>query len=86
MTPEQLKNQLERQRTEVASLTELWLTVVGSDCPVQRQFFLWLSRHSFHVVAVSIQETGAKKARRGAMDTDHAVRFASRVMNEKAAA
>jgi len=82
---QELTQTLERQRVEVAALMELWRTMVGSECPADRQFFLWLSRHNFQTVAASVQETAAKKARRGTMDADHAVRFASRVMNQSAA-
>lgn len=87
MTAQELTQTLEKQRAEVAALMELWRTMVGGECPADRQFFLWLSRHRFPTVAASIQETAAKKARRGgSMEEDHAVRFASRVMNERATA
>jgi hypothetical protein len=80
---QELTQKLAQRNFEVSALLDLWRAVVSGPCPAEQQFHVWLRRHSFQTVVFAIQETGSKQTRRGgAMNSDHVVRFASRVMNE----
>jgi hypothetical protein len=63
-------------------LIELWGRVLPLPAPPQRQFALWREMHAADTVRHGILETAKKHAKLGTMTEDHAIRFASKCMNQ----
>jgi hypothetical protein len=83
MNAETLKANMERSQKDCAVIADLWRSLVPTFCPDERQFKLWLSRHSFDTVVHGVQETSAKLLRMGTMTPEHMLRFASRCMIDR---
>jgi hypothetical protein len=84
MTPSELTKQLQARHEEQAALKQLWASLLANCVPEEKQFLVWLSLHNFDRMVSAIQRTAAKSLKLGgAMDTDHAVRFCSKVANTK---
>jgi hypothetical protein len=80
MNAETLKAKLEQSAQDCAAIADLWRELIPTFCPDERQFKLWLSRHTFDAVVHGVQETSGKLLRMGTMTPEHLVRFASRCM------
>lgn len=70
--------------SHVAELTTFWNKLLPLEAPSTFQFSLWLALHSPEIVRWGITE-GARKYHRlaGGMTFDRAIKFCSRVMNER---
>ena len=63
---------------------KLWQSLVPSlAVPDDSQIFLWLRLHHLDVAAYGIEELAKKLRRTPGMTLDHALRFASRCMNNR---
>ena len=68
--------------SEVGSLMAAWCQMFPCDSPDNGQFVIWLSSHEPSIVRKAIGITASKcRKLHGQMTTEHAVRFASSVMN-----
>ena len=82
MNAEQLTKEVTERRAEVNALSHLWEVAVGQ-CPSEQQFYVWLDLHTFDRLVRAIRETGRKQSKRQTkMDSDHLVRFCSKVAND----
>jgi len=63
-------------------LVALWERLLPLPAPPERQFALWLEMHAPQIVRHGVLETAKKYTILGAMSEDHAVRFASKCMNQ----
>ena len=69
---------------EVKSILKLWSSLLNLPCPSEAQINCWRSGHSFATITHAIRKTAWKAQNLSEpMSFDHAVRFASAVMNGK---
>jgi hypothetical protein len=84
LTAEQLTQEMAKRTGDVNALTALWRSVIDTHCVSEQQLSVWLDLHPFHRVVFGIRETGRKFLRMNRqMTPDHAVKFASAVMNTR---
>ena len=85
MNAEQSTKQKEQRARDIASLVKLWEAGMPTiEPPDEKQFELWFQIHrgDFGTLAFGLQECARLYLqRRGVMDSDHAVRHSSKVMN-----
>jgi hypothetical protein len=80
-----IQERITQQQQDCAALEALWRELIPSFCPSSEQFKLWLIRFGFETASYGVTETAAKRLRMGTtMSADHMLRFASRVMIDRA--
>ncbi|MCU1240991.1 MAG: hypothetical protein JWO71_1717 [Candidatus Acidoferrum typicum] len=82
MTPQELREQMNKRREEVTALCQFWYSLFPEFSPGANQMGVWLDLHTFERMVDAIKRTAAKNAKlNGAMTLEHAVRFCSKVAN-----
>jgi hypothetical protein len=65
---------------DLAKFKDLWESTLGT-APAREQFAIWAALHSQVVIRQGILKTAMRnQSMNGAMDSDHRLRYASRVM------
>jgi hypothetical protein len=80
------QQQIQRGR-DVEALTKLWVNgMPGVPLPPARQWDIWFQIHrNFGTIVYGLEKCSLLYLqRRGVLETDHAIRHASRVMNDRA--
>jgi hypothetical protein len=84
MTPKELTLHMEQRHEEVMALCKFWHSLIPDFSPGAHQMSVWLDLHDFDRMVFAIKKTGAKFTKMDReMSLDHAVRFCSRVANER---
>ena len=82
MTPQELREHIQKRREEVTALCQLWYSLFPEFSPGANQMGVWLDLHTFDRVIYAIKRTAGKNAKlNGTMTLEHAVRFCSKVAN-----
>lgn len=68
------------QQIDLAKLKSLWENALGEP-PAKEQFVIWAELHSAVIIRQAIIKTAMKnQSMKGTMDSDHRLRYASKVM------
>lgn len=68
------------QSIDLAKFKSLWESTLG-EAPTKEQFSIWEELHTEEIIRRAILKTAMKnQSLKGAMDSDHRLRYASRVM------
>jgi hypothetical protein len=68
------------QSIDLAKCKDLWENALGEP-PAREQFIIWAELHSAVIIRQAILKTAMKNQNlKGAMDSDHRLRYASKVM------
>jgi len=84
MTPKELTQHMEQRHEEVTALCRYWHSLIPDYSPGAHQMNTWLDLHDFDRMVLAIKKTGTKYVKMDReMTLDHAVRFCSRVANDR---
>jgi hypothetical protein len=84
MTPTELTQHMAQRHEEVTALCRYWHSLIPDFSPGAHQMGVWLDLHDFDRVVFAVKRTGLKFRKLDReMTLDHAVRFCSRVANDK---
>jgi hypothetical protein len=84
MTPTELTQHMAQRHEEVTALCRYWHSMIPDFSPSAHQMGVWLDLHDFNRMVFAVKRTGLKFRKMDReMSLDHAVRFCSRVANDK---